>query len=147
MEQLCHQARPSSLVGRSNTAAAIAVEVFVEEDVIPEMRVIRQFVMVAEHGTTAAPVFQEKPAQTPRQLIRHILYGHEPAGAGRAFDFEIVAVIVVEFLQRFDDEIIHWHPDGSAPVGVAAEQPRVGFGRLVRDGELCPVRPEFIRMI
>ena len=73
MEQLCHQARPSSLVGRSNTAAAIAVEVFVEKDVIPEVRIVRELIVVAEHGTAAVPVFQEKPAQTPRQLIRYIL--------------------------------------------------------------------------
>ena len=79
MEQLCHQARPPGLVRRSDAAAAIAVEVFVEEDVIPEMRVVSQLIVVAEHGTTASSVFQEKPAQTPRKLIRHILYGHEPA--------------------------------------------------------------------
>ena len=79
MEQLCHQACPPGLVRRSDATATITVEVFVEKDVIPEVRIVRELIVVAEHGTAAVPVFQEKPAQTPRQLIRYITYGHEPA--------------------------------------------------------------------
>ena len=46
------------------------------------------------------------------------------ARAGGALDFEIVAQVVVELLQRLDQQIIHRKPDRPAPVRIAAEQAR-----------------------
>ena len=59
----------------------------------------------------------------------HLLDGEIRAGSRRALHLEIVAVVVMEFLQRFDDQEIDREPDRSAPVGIAAEVPRFGFGR------------------
>src|SRR5438105_4075547 len=50
---------------------------------------------------------------------------------GRAFDFEIVAVVVVEFLERLDEEIIDRQPDRPAPIRIAAEDVRLRFARIV----------------
>ena len=54
-----------------------------------------------------------------------------PAGAGGAFDLEIVAVVVMELLQRLDDQVVDREPDRPAPVRVAAEHARIRFARLV----------------
>ena len=46
---------------------------------------------------------------------------------GRAFDREIVAIIVVEPVQRLDQQEIDRHPDRPAPIRIAAEQVRVSI--------------------
>ena len=53
------------------------------------------------------------------------------AGAGGAFDFERIAIKVVVALESFDEEVIEGEPDGSAPVGVAAEAAGFRFAGLV----------------
>src|SRR5258708_5098942 len=45
--------------------------------------------------------------------------------SGRAFHFEVLAIIVMELLQRLDDEEVQGEPDGPAPVGIAAELPAI----------------------
>src|SRR5690349_17469579 len=106
----------------SDTAPGLSVEVLMKQHVITEVRVLCQFLMVAEHRAPLAPVGQEEPSQAPRELVRNVFDGHESARTSGAFDLEVVAVIMVEFLQRFDDEKVHRHPDRPAPVGVAAEK-------------------------
>src|SRR6266516_5184965 len=78
-----------------------------------------------EHGALAVFALQEQLRQSARELVGHFVDGFELAGAGRALDFEIVAVVVVKFLQRLDKQIIQRHPDRPAPVRVAAKQTRV----------------------
>jgi hypothetical protein len=46
---------------------------------------------------------------------------HHPAGTGRAFNLEVVAVVEVEVQERPDKYGIDRHPDRTPPVGVAAE--------------------------
>src|SRR5438876_602972 len=58
---------------------------------------------------------------------------HELAGTSRAFDFEIVAVVMMKLLEGFDQEVIDREPDRTAPVGVAAENAGLRFGRFVAD--------------
>jgi hypothetical protein len=38
------------------------------------------------------------------------------ATAGRALDFEVVAVVVMESLQCFNDQVVEGEPDRPAPV-------------------------------
>ena len=47
---------------------------------------------------------------------------------------EVVAVVVVELLERLDQQVVDREPDRAAPVRVAAEQSRPRLGRLVVDG-------------
>src|SRR5437588_10284248 len=56
---------------------------------------------------------------------------HKLPGAGRAFDFEIVAVVMMKLLERFDEQIIDRKPNRSAPIGIAAEDSGLRFGGLV----------------
>ena len=46
-----------------------------------------------------------------RQFVRNAVQGSELTRTGWAFHLEIVAVIVMEFLQRLDEQIIDRHPD------------------------------------
>ena len=57
--------------------------------------------------------------------------------AGRAFDLEVVAEVVMELLQRFDQQEVHREPDRPAPVGIAAEQSGARIRRLVVDAILA----------
>ena len=41
---------------------------------------------------------------------------HKPTGAGRAFHLEIVAVVMMKLLERFDQEIIGRKPNRAPPV-------------------------------
>src|SRR5262245_41351249 len=69
------------------------------------------------------------------------------AAAGGAFYFERIAVIAVVRQQRADDECVERHPDGAAPVAVAAEHASVGFGRQIVDSVLLITDVEDIRTL
>src|SRR5687768_12068871 len=47
------------------------------------------------------------------------------------FDLEVVSVIMMEALQRFNDEVIHRKPDRAPPVGVPPEQGSFRFTRCI----------------
>src|SRR6478672_10840443 len=55
------------------------------------------------------------------QLVRDLFESEVAAGSGRAFHFEIVAVIMVKLLERLNQKVIGREPDWSAPVGVASK--------------------------
>ena len=103
-------------------------------------------------GRSAASASRRTPAAGPcssrrkirvsrrGQLVGDLLDRDEAARAGRALDLEVVAVVVMELLQRLDDQEVDREPDRPAPVRVAAEQPDVGLARLVvRRVSVCAV--------
>jgi hypothetical protein len=55
----------------------------------------------------------------------------ELTGTSWAFDLKIVAVVVMKFLQRLDDQKIYREPNWPAPVGISAEQFTLRLARLV----------------
>jgi hypothetical protein len=54
---------------------------------------------------------------------------------------------VVESLERLDDQEVDREPDRPAPVRIAAEQPRRGFGRIVVHAEFLPVHVQDVRPV
>src|SRR5438132_1280932 len=50
-------------------------------------------------------------------------------------------------LPRLDEQEVDWAPDRSAPVRVAAEQPRAGFAGLVADFVRVAIDDESIRVL
>src|SRR5437762_904430 len=66
---------------------------------------------------------------------------------GRAFDLEVFAVVVVKFLQGFDEQIVHWKPNRATPIGIAAEQASGGLRGLVGDAADMVIDLDFIGMI
>jgi len=59
LQQLGDQAGPAGLVRGPDAAAIIAVKIFVEQDVVLEMRVGREFVMIFQGGPQAVVAFQK----------------------------------------------------------------------------------------
>src|SRR5207248_11701723 len=78
----------------------------------------------------------------PGELPRDLAEIHHSPGAGRTLDTQAVTVEVVITLERLDEEVIDREPDGAAPVGVAAEERGVGFGRCIVDPVLLPIHRE-----
>ena len=60
-----------------DTAAVVAVKVFVELQVLPKMRIFLQQWLVAEYGSTPRPVIKQQASQSPGQLLRNIIDGVE----------------------------------------------------------------------
>src|SRR5215510_11295605 len=129
-------------MARANARAVVPVEVFVKQRQIAPMRIALKLFRAAVNRS--APVFaaQEDTRESTRNLIRYFPQIHEPAGAGWAFDFEIIAQVVMKLLQRLDQQEVDREPDRAAPIRVAAEQPRTRFSRLVINAMCHPIDPE-----
>src|SRR5947209_5841594 len=107
---------------RSDTCAGVAVEVLVEEHEILPVRVVAIESVRGVHRPAALAVLQENAGHSARDLGGHLPERHHRSGAGRALDLEVVAEIVVELLERLDEQEIHREPDWPAPVRVAPEE-------------------------
>src|SRR5437764_145375 len=99
---------------RAQTCADIAVKILVKQ--ISVRGASRTGVGLAVsrgslERTLAVLIARPDFDQAIRELVRDIFQMHELAGAGRAFHFEIVAVIMMKLLERFDEEIIDREPD------------------------------------
>src|ERR1700755_2449862 len=90
------QSTPAGLVRRPQTAAGIAVVVFVEEEVVLEVRISLQLLITAEHRAPSGAVAPEDVDHTAAQLISDLLQRSFLAGADGAFDAKLVTVEVVE---------------------------------------------------
>ena len=58
-------------------------------------------------------------------ILRDLEHIHSSVRSGGAFDFEVVAVIGVEFQKSANNQRVDGHPDRSAPVRISAEHARV----------------------
>ena len=113
--------------------AGVAVEVLVEQDVVAPVRV------VLEQRPSPPKTGRRPPVVAQEEADRGGARGRRRprpacsccARAGRALDREVVAVVVVELLERLDEQVVDREPDRSAPVRVAAEEAGPRLGRLV----------------
>src|SRR5262245_33842080 len=95
------------------------------------MWVLLEFLYATIDGTPPIGIAQENARQSARQFCSHLPESHLALGARRERHGQAIAVKVVELLQRLDQQIVHWEPDGAAPVRVAAKQPGGGLRWLV----------------
>src|SRR5215212_1543465 len=102
------------------SGAIVAVEVLIEQHQVAPVRVVAKLVRAAVYRPMTVLVLEKDPRKTPSDLLGNLVERHQVAGSGRTFDLEVVAVIAVILQQGSDDEPIDGHPDGSAPVRVAA---------------------------
>ena len=56
-------------MGGAQSAAGVAMKVFVEEHIVLEMRIVRQLGMVLENRPPAVVVFEKEPGQPPGQFL------------------------------------------------------------------------------
>src|SRR6266542_1161693 len=115
----------------ADAAPTLTVEVLVERDVIAPLCIVLKGHIVAEDRPAALLVTQKDSGEPPREFLRHLPKRQLRAGAGRAFDREIVAVELVVFLERLDQQEIDGEPDRPPPVGIPAEGPGARLARLV----------------
>ena len=105
--------------------------------------------LLAEHRAARRRSSRRKmPRQPLRELVGDLVDRVIAAGAGRALDLEVVAVVVVELLQRLDDQVVDRQPDRPAPVGVAAEQAATSIRRAgTRPQNALPFHVEHVGML
>src|SRR6266545_6064671 len=121
LQEFGDDAGPSRLMVGSDSRAVVTVEVLVEEDEVPPVRVLLELLDASVDRAPPVGVPQEDAGVATGQLGGDIPQGHELPGARGALDLETVAVEMVEPLDRLDQQEVHRYPDRPAPVGVAAE--------------------------
>src|SRR5690349_705971 len=102
MQKFSDQAGPSGLMTRPDSSAVVAVKVFKEKHVISKVRIILNLFALPEHGPLPFAVEEKNVRKTPRQFLRNLPQIKHLARPGRTLDLQIVPVIMVEFLKRFD---------------------------------------------
>ena len=127
-------------MGSSDAPAVVAVEIFVERNALPIVGIRLQLRVLAQDRTIPLAVLEENARQPLGQFGGYFFDGNKMPRSGRAFDFEIIAVIVMKLLQRLDDEKIERKPNGAAPIGIAAELP----GCRIRPACSEPIRSHAI---
>src|SRR2546421_887849 len=147
LEELRDQPRPSRLVVRAHARAVVAVEVLVEQEVVAEVRIALQLLGLAEGRPAAVLIEKEDGGEAAGDLGRHLSERHLPARTGGKFDGELFAQVVVELLQRLDEQEVHGEPDGAAPVGIPPEEAAGRFRRLVAHAVFGAVDPQPVRLV
>src|SRR5688500_12301581 len=104
-----------------DASAGVAVEVLVKWNEVVPQRIVLKELDRAEHRPPSPAVVEEDPREAPRDLLRHLPQGHHLTGTRRALDAETFSEVVMELLERLDDEEVDREPDRPAPVRVAAK--------------------------
>src|SRR5205814_52368 len=121
LDQLRHQARPACLMTGAQACPDITMKVLIEQDQIAPQRIALKRLCAAVNGPAAVGAMQKDTDQSAGKLRRHFPEGHHDTRAGGKLHFELIAVIVMEFLQRFDQQKIDRKPYGTSPIGVPSE--------------------------
>src|SRR6185312_5325157 len=101
----------------------------------------------AKHGPPSMPVAKKKIGYPAVQIVRYLSQVHKITRPGRAFYFKILAIILVEFLQAFNEQEIYRHPYRAAPIAVAAKQAAVTFGRRIFYAKFHALNRNLVRII
>ena len=145
MQKQRDEARPSRLMRRPKTAPGIAMKEFMEQHVVAEGRIFLMKLRRAEHRSPSMRVAQKEAAQAQRQFTRDLSQAQVLPRVGWALHFEVIAVIPVELVEGFDDEIVDRHPNRPAPIGVSTEQIGCRFSGNIADAEDMPRVLEGVR--
>src|SRR5882672_2670940 len=122
LHQLGDDASPSSLVACADSRAGIPVEVLMEEHKVAPVWVGLKLLEIAEHWPTALLVLKKNIGHATRQFAGYFPQSEHLSRPGRELNCEGFPKIVMELLQRLDQQKVHREPDGSPPVGIAPEQ-------------------------
>src|SRR5262245_34908865 len=111
---------------------------------VSKVRIVLKAAVAAEDGAVPIRIAKEDPVQAGGELAGDLVDRVIPTGTRWTLNLEVVAVVVVELLERFDDQVIDRHPDRSAPIRVSAKESRGGFAGLIFDREPLPIPLERI---
>src|SRR5258708_9689050 len=115
------QPAPTRLVRRAQPASSLAVEIFMEQDVVLEVRVRLHLLLATEDRTPSLVVAPEDIRQTTLQLIGDLFQAQHSSGSCGVFEPKAVAEEFIEPAQAFYDQIVHPPPDPPAPIGISTE--------------------------
>ncbi len=93
LDELGHKPRPSGLMACTQARAVVTVEVFVEQDVIPPMRIGLELLRAAVYRTPSTLIAQEDPSEPVGDLLAHVEEVHRLSRPCGTFDLEVVAVV------------------------------------------------------
>ena len=91
------------------------MKILIEQDIVPEMGISLHLLFPIENRTAHRIVSEKNAGQPAGQLSGDFAERQVSPGAGRALNGEIVSVILMKFLERFDEEVVYRYPNGSAP--------------------------------
>src|SRR5215471_20010240 len=129
---------PSGLVASTKASPIVAMEVLVEQDEIAPVRVFLEFLRSSIDRAMPFAVPNKDIGQPSLEFFGHLIQVHLASRSGGTFNGEIISVVGVVLQQGADDEAVDRHPDGSAPIGIAAEHAGVGFGWQITHAILLP---------
>src|SRR6266851_2044994 len=147
LDQFGYQPSPARLVTRANSGAIVSMKIFMEQDQVLPVRIVIENLGATRHRPAAILAAQKDTDEPARNLSGHLPQICFLAGTGGALHFEILAIVMVKLLQRFDQQIVHRKPDRPAPIGIAAEDFGGGFRRLVLHAVHMAIHVNLIRMI
>ena len=75
MKQLCNEAGPAGLMRGAHAAAAVAVEVLVEKDVVLEVRIGRELRMIFQGWTLTIVALQEQFREAAGEFVGDLVQG------------------------------------------------------------------------
>src|SRR5437867_4804776 len=130
-DKFCDETGPAGVMAGADPSPIIAVKIFVEKNEIAPVRIALKEFRVASYGTAAVRIAEKNVNEPPGNFGGYLPEIGLGAAMRGALHFEIFAVVVVKFLQRFHEQIVHRKPDGPAPVRIPAKEACRGFGWFV----------------
>src|SRR6478752_3873875 len=131
LDQLRYQPCPPCLMTRPNPRTVVPVKVLVKQDQIPPVWIFLENLGSPGNWSPPIGVSQENPDQAPRNLPRHLPQISLFPRVRRTLHLEILAIVMMELLQRLNQQVVHRHPDRPPPVRIHADERRGRFRRLI----------------
>ena len=121
-DELGNEAGPSHLVVGAEPFAGAPMKIFMEEDIVMEMGIGLKFGAISENRAVPLGIVFKNTHKTLRNLCSNIPQVHKVSRASGTLNFEVVAIVVVVFLERLDQKHIQGKPDRTAPIGVPSKK-------------------------
>lgn len=123
----------------TQSSAIIPMEEFVEVNVILEMGVSVKLGVTTVHCPSTMLVPGEDMDKAMLNFFCRTGEGHVVPAPCRTLDSEAIAIILVEPLERLDEQKVDGEPDGASPVGVTTKHAGTGVTWPVADTEFFAV--------
>src|SRR5688500_13028402 len=107
------------------------MKVFVEKQVVAETFIGLIFFIITENRSSALFIFAEDIGKTRGKIVSDLSQVHHFTRTCWMLYQEIITVVMVKTLQRFNNKIIYRKPCGTAPVRISSEEIRIAFSGIV----------------
>src|SRR5215469_6512171 len=129
------------------TSASVRMEVLVKKNELVPIGIRPEFLNAPIDRPLAFLIPQENLRKSARKLGGDIPQREHVSGPCRELNFEIVAEVMMELLQRFYEKKIDRKPNRPAPVGIATKESCARFCWLVINTIVHSVHCEHVRIV